>query len=352
MAFSSFSLSNFKGFSTKTTFDIKPLTIFLGPNSSGKSSFIHALATLSQTASVPNANVPLLLDHEYADVHLGRFIDVIHTKKYTDSISFELVFTNYKLEALTYIKNSKPVSGKLTIDISYKSTLRTQEIFLNHLNMSIGDLRFEVRRVKNSQKYDIVNISEKRKFRAIFEKPFMIGFPEVDSQETVEDFFRVREILSFLDKELQAIYYLGPFRQSPKRMYPFRGGAPDNVGPEGEMAIPMIANEYISSQSKIHTKQISKWLSDMGLAKDITLSRQGKSDLFNANLTLNDGKNFSIADLGYGLSQILPVLTQCTFAKKNSVLLFEQPEIHLHSIAARKLPSVFIETIKPESVSL
>ena len=79
------------------------------------------------------------------------------------------------------------------------------------------------------------------------------------------------------------------------------------------------------------------------------MSRLAQSDLFDVSMTLHDGKEFPIADLGYGLSQVLPVLTQCSFARQGTTLLFEQPEIHLHTVAARRLAGVFIETAQKKS---
>jgi len=91
-------------------------------------------------------------------------------------------------------------------------------------------------------------------------------------------------------------------------------------------------------------KQIASWLNALGLAKSLDVSRISRSDLFDVTLTLNDGATFPIADLGYGLSQVLPVLAQCSFAPNNSTLMFEQPELHLHTVAARKLATVFSQT--------
>jgi predicted ATPase len=90
----------------------------------------------------------------------------------------------------------------------------------------------------------------------------------------------------------------------------------------------------------------------MNLAKAVDLSRVGTSDLFDVSLTLADGDKLPIADLGYGLSQVLPVLTQCSFARKNATLLFEQPELHLHEGAARKLAPVFLETAREKSAHI
>ena len=88
----------------------------------------------------------------------------------------------------------------------------------------------------------------------------------------------------------------------------------------------------------------------MGLAKSLDVNRVARSDLFDINFTLKDSGTFPIADLGYGLSQVLPVLTQCSFAPKGATLLFEQPELHLHALALRPLANVFAEIVRSKNV--
>lgn len=90
----------------------------------------------------------------------------------------------------------------------------------------------------------------------------------------------------------------------------------------------------------------------MNLAKEIDVSRIGSSDLFNVTLTLSDGDKFPIADLGYGLSQVLPVLAQCSFAPSGATLLFEQPELHVHPLASKGLAKVFMDTNKSKGTHI
>ncbi|MFN7266533.1 MAG: AAA family ATPase, partial [Bacteroidota bacterium] len=52
-----------------------------------------------------------------------------------------------------------------------------------------------------------------------------------------------------------------------------------------------------------------------------------------------------ITDVGFGISQVLPVLVQCFYVPANSTILFEQPEIHLHPSVQAYLADVFIEAI-------
>jgi predicted ATPase len=49
---------------------------------------------------------------------------------------------------------------------------------------------------------------------------------------------------------------------------------------------------------------------------------------------------------------VLPVLTQCSFAAPGSTLLFEQPELHLHSLSVRPLATVFIDAMRKRKLTI
>lgn len=130
----------------------------------------------------------------------------------------------------------------------------------------------------------------------------------------------------------------------PRRTYQTRGSTPSEVGAEGEAAIGMLASEQVVSPKSERLEKLRAWLISLGLASDLKLDRLATSDNFDFSLALPDGAALPIADLGYGVSQVLPVLVQCVFSEKGNTLLFEQPEIHLHPACTTKLLDVFIET--------
>lgn len=90
----------------------------------------------------------------------------------------------------------------------------------------------------------------------------------------------------------------------------------------------------------------------MGLGTNVVLAPVANTDLFDVNISLEDGASLPLPDLGYGVSQVLPVLVQCSFAPKEATLLFEQPELHLHEGAARKLGAVFANVVKEKKVNI
>lgn len=355
MAIDTLHIGNFKGIKEDLDIKLKPITLFIGRNSSGKSSCIHALTALSQSVKMQNNSKPLILDDEYASIHLGRYIEVVHTKSYSDQINLGLEISNVKYNIFDKEGKRTARKGKGKACYSFKSTKRTQDISLHSATLSIDDFEYSISKKKNSKHYDIQLNDTEYKVQSMLINGFLF---DQFAWNTRSDFNAYRKfaplfgIQNEIQKELQSVYYLGPFRQSPLRRYPTRGASPIEVGAQGEYTATLLANETVQSRSRNHISQIAFWLSEMGLAKSIDVGRIGNSDLFDLNITLTDDANFPIADLGYGLSQILPVVTQCSFATERSTLLFEQPELHLHPKSARLLADIFVKTAIDKNCTL
>lgn len=347
-------VSNFKGIATEVAFEIRPITIFLGANSSGKSSCLHALVSLAQTLKLGNTAPVLVLDEDFAHVHLGRFVEIAHSHSYADPISIGVEVGNRTLAIGN--KKSGPyfeVSGSIAAAYAFKSTLRTQDVYVDSASLTVGTRRLDIKRgSKSPYPFQMIDGSGKRKQGVDRSRNFffgtrpspMLSLPTGEEMEWLTDQIVLEFIQTQVERELRETRYLGPFRQSPLRRYPFRGTNATEVGPQGEASITLLASERVQTQDRAHAKQIDRWLKELGLAKSVELSRVGTSDLFDVSMRLPDDTKLPIADLGYGLSQVLPVLTQCSFAPRRSTLLFEQPELHLHENAAKKLANVFHET--------
>ncbi len=352
MAISRLYVGNFKGIGDGKWIDIKPITVFIGANSSGKSSCIHALACLSQTLKVPNNTAPIVIDDEYANVHLGRYIEVIHSKSYQDTLSLGL--TTGKIQFAEIDEHGEPKRRRSSIEAVYefKCSQRTQDIRIESASIKMADIEYVIKR--NAKGYTVVNKKTSSSLSCELGPGFLITPDSLfrSASKKVIDFLPLINAQSHLSHELSSTCYLGPFRESPRRKYETRGANPSEVGARGEAAITMLANESFQTTKRPHIRQIAGWLSKLGLAKRVSISRVGKSDLVDLQLSLNDGESFPIADLGYGLSQVMPVLTQCSFSAKGSTLLFEQPEIHLHSKSARDLAAVFIDTVNEKKVNI
>lgn len=350
MSISSLQIGNFKGFAEDVEIPLKPITVIVGANSSGKSSLIHAIAALAQTARITSDTRPLVLDDDSAYVHLGRFIEVIHSKSYQDTIALGIGVSNAKYPVFsgeTFETRTANAKGRFW----FKCSKRTQEIAVEKASFSSDNLTFDITRskknyiLKGKQGSSSITIARKAGFQ--FDNRV---FPR--RKEQIGALYTFDGLQSALLQELRNTRYLGPFRQGPARRYATRGANPSEVGAMGEAAVTMLANEALQTRSRPHAKQIKSWFQELGLAKSLDVARIGRSDLFDVEIELPDGGSFPLADLGYGLSQILPVLVQCSFAPQYSTLLFEQPEIHLHTLSSRKLATVFRQTVESKKAQV
>ena len=99
---------------------------------------------------------PIVLDDEYAFVHLGRFIDIVHSKSYQDSVC--IGFTAVAPSLDTPLFKGKEVS--VSCELFFKTTLRTQETFIEKALIKAGPVAFDV--VYTKAQYQITNNRNKQ----------------------------------------------------------------------------------------------------------------------------------------------------------------------------------------------
>jgi len=154
--------------------------------------------------------------------------------------------------------------------------------------------------------------------------------------------------------ELDKIYYLGPLREFPKRDYLWARSRPTDVGQRGEKTIDAIlaatdANEMRNLKSKAHLKpfqeMIAYWLREMGLIESFKMVEIAEgSNRWQAKVTTRAGASeVLLTDVGFGVSQVLPVVTLLQYVPPGSTVILEQPEIHLHPLAQAGLADVIIQ---------
>lgn len=152
---------------------------------------------------------------------------------------------------------------------------------------------------------------------------------------------------------LRRIYYLGPLRAKPEKAY-LPTGTPSDMGNAGEYAVPFL---WLNRAEKISFKTrpgqpevrdrldraVTQWFEEFGIAHSLSITKP-KRVIYQAELDGPEGTNIkvTIADVGFGVSQLLPVILKGLLAPPGSTLIFEQPEIHLHPKLQAKLADFFI----------
>jgi predicted ATPase len=117
------------------------------------------------------------------------------------------------------------------------------------------------------------------------------------------------------------IKYLGPIRLVPKVNYDPSSGRPD-VGSSGEFTAYVL---HVSLNEAVNL-----WLDSFGLASSAKTAENGRLGIGLRLNLLSGGNEVDLTSVGVGVSQVLPVIVSCLIAKKGTVLLLEQPELHLH----------------------
>jgi predicted ATPase len=154
-------------------------------------------------------------------------------------------------------------------------------------------------------------------------------------------------------------YYLGPLRDYPKRTYLWSRQRPGEIGPRGEQAVAALlasAKESLSAR-RIRSgargltivQQVSRWLKEFGIADSLELKRQGQSRFYDV-IIKRDGRSASLVDVGFGVSQVLPMIVMAYFVPEGSTIIAEQPEIHLHPLAQSALADLMVEVARERRV--
>ncbi|CAH7255648.1 MULTISPECIES: DUF3696 domain-containing protein [Vibrio] len=167
-------------------------------------------------------------------------------------------------------------------------------------------------------------------------------------------------LASFINKNLSlGVKYVGPLRSKPKSVYPLTDiNNTKDIGIKGEHSAailhinknkrinyPVIVSDeklHIEEQGATFSNALHHWLNYLDVVTSVTTKDQGK---FGYELKVKTNSSKSPQDLnhvGVGVSQVIPVVMQCLLSEKNDILIFEQPELHLHPKIQAKLCDLFI----------
>jgi|SRR5579862_767952 len=158
-----------------------------------------------------------------------------------------------------------------------------------------------------------------------------------------------------------SVRYLGPLRDEPKPIYPLEAlVTPTEVGYKGEhtaavldlhrdrriryLPSSFIANNTVNAQKKTSTLHdaVVDWLAYVGVASEVTTSDSGKFGHQLQVQTEGVSQFHDLTNVGVGVSQVLPIIVMALLAEPPSLLIFEQPELHLHPKVQARLADFFL----------
>jgi predicted ATPase len=162
---------------------------------------------------------------------------------------------------------------------------------------------------------------------------------------------------------LFSVYYLAPLREYPKREYQWSGASPSHVGYRGENAINAILAATIrnetrklpnSNEEKPFQEVIAYWLKELGLIHTFEVKEIAEgTGLFRAIVKKSpESPEAFLTDVGFGVSQVLPALVLLYYVPEGSIILMEQPEIHLHPFVQSGLADVILQVSKQRNLQV
>jgi hypothetical protein len=321
-------LQNYKCFDQETELDIRPLTVLIGANSSGKSVLARAPLLLAHALSGTGTS-PLDLAFDGMDFG-ASFLDLAYD---------QLPHTAVRLGA-TFEHNG--AECKIAVLVRYFEDARTQVVErfeLTHAGNPILMLRWtgsdpvaEIGKYLDDLRSEECQIS----FRGLM--------PKLDSPTVGQ-----RDCLEALKQWSGSINYLGPFREEPKRVYPFPESRVDYVGEGGRGAPLVLASDMIRNKRRV-LSDVATWYRDCLGGWELDIDQMGQGFALVLTKPSNPNVHVNLADVGTGIAQVLPMVVQRHFdaihGRKDGLEVVEQPELHLHPHAHLDLADLYVTAVK------
>lgn len=373
-------LKNIKGFVDTGEIEIRPITLVIGQNSSGKSSVMRFPLVLKQTI-LDDSMAPLLFYGKSIDY--GSYEDVVFSHKPNNKISFSVeldVFGDDVIGGYYYYFRDRffeqfgefndlrmtvhVIKGDASIVVE-KFSLETDKSNIFDLTLEGSDYHIVYKTNKGKGKRKITVSAGDIVFdKFIPDFRFTIMSNNRGMNKSLDDLSRVMDLFNFYanhwSRIASSIHYIGPFRKTPERAYRHKDNAFWHVGSDGEYSPNVLAQDYRAKGTLV--SEVSKWL-EKHLEFRLKINNLG-GEMFRIMIEdLQTGATNNLIDVGHGLSQLIPIVIQ-TFLPKysrnpgkrtqfsnNDLIVVEQPELHLHPAAQASLADLFIEGVTTDGVN-
>jgi len=332
---SSLRIQNFKGWRDTGDIHFSPITLFLGSNSSGKSSIGQFLMLLKQSASSADRKTVLFLGDSDSTVELGGPVDMLYMHRVENTLDFEYKWTLPKNVSLLTSDGGNNPDGTSVNSVSFHGLVGvlekdTQCLEVEKMEYTVGHddqqiLSLMLERVKKASSARAYKATAKDyKLVRTTGRPWEIpapyrfyGFPD-EMLTYYKNAWFAPQLNAAHEQFFSTISYLGPLRERGERHYRWTGFAPSSVGVAGKDTIlALLASRMQDRYYNFKPKQpllnlegvVAKSLKELGLVDEFSIKRisEDRQDYDVKVRAKGSNTMTDIPDVGFGVSQILPI---------------------------------------------
>lgn len=335
-------VAGFKSILHRQEIEVRHLTVLAGANSSGKSSVMQPLLLLKQTLEAPYDSGALKLDgpnvqYTSAEQFLARTGSGTRVSTLTVELS---IAQPQRADDRIQLRFHKPKKGPIDIR-EMIGTANGRDIKFRR-DMSASEAKALVSRYERVQgQLEPASERRKRLARVTRMRSFLnIEVKDSDVPVYYPYFNQGPERRAILD-----VIHLRGLRGNPERQYPVAAFGQQFPG-QFESYVAGILTAWKERKNKATLDAVSRDLCELGLTWTVEPRAVSETqvELFVGRMPRPKARGardlVSIADVGFGVSQTLPVVVALHVARPGQLVYIEQPEIHLHPRAQVAMASV------------
>ena len=363
-------LKNFRCFREEQVARLAPLTLLVGENSTGKTSFlalIRALWDVAYQASIP--------DFKEEPYDLGSFDEIAYYRggRAERADTFEAGFTLQSMEGEAY-RFDVTFARSGTVPVPVKRRIALDDVWVEDCLGQDRTWQLRFGTPKGAWQWQASGYLRPRLDADRDKLPHFFSFfltlqNEVKSNRsltelqdtesfTEEDWERLEKLVMI--SEMRSIFETRPYASAPVRSKPRRTYDPARPtrDPEGDYIPMYFADAYFQNKRQWNALKnaLEAFGKQSGLFDEISVEPLGRKDTGPFQVQIRKfgkrakGPQRNLIDVGYGVSQVLPVITellrrdvQRDEVENRSRLMFllQQPEVHLHPSAQAALGTLF-----------
>ncbi|AFY46134.1 hypothetical protein Nos7524_0212 [Nostoc sp. PCC 7524] len=344
------SVSRYKSIYEECSIAVHPLTILAGANSSGKSSIMQPLLLLKQTLEATYDPGPLLLNGPNVQfTSTKQLLSKSPGKERTDSFSIQVNLSEENYFRDTF--KQQPRKEIELIEMAYKSEQEQVILtpYMNHEDI-LRLFPLDLKNVLQTLTEDIKSQTEWIVGRNRCFLDFKLSWKSSkDDKLTVSSFFSIR-LLNTFQTHIRKIIHVPGLRGNPERTYKTTAIGQEFPGTFENYVASVVNNWQITKDP--HLQELANALETLGLTYAVEAKKFDDTQVeLRVGRLPHRSKSkasdmVSIADVGFGVSQTLPVLVALLVAEPGQLVYLEQPEIHLHPRAQVAMAEILANAAK------